>query len=244
MARKKKDPNAPPGRLSQIRQAYRITKKSQPLIWLILLGTFLVVLAVFIGIGLLLRQPGHVRDHRGRVRLPRDIVRASAAGPRRRRSLRSQSSRAQSLAVLGTLRRGWIVTKEPVAFNRNQDLVFRVVGRCGVVLVGEGAPTRIGHLMAAEKRKTQRVIGDAPLHEVVVGNDPGQVPLRKLSRHIMKLPRPLKPGDVTDLNNRMRAINAMNQPIPMPKGPLPKGVKLPKVPKSEPLPVVIVPRHG
>ncbi len=230
MARKKKDPNAPPGRLSQIRQAYRITKKSQPLIWLILLGTFLVVLAAFIGIGLFFDNPVTF----GIIGVAFGFLATSFVfGRRAEKAALAQVSEqpGASLAVLGTLRRGWIVTKEPVAFNRNQDLVFRVVGRCGVVLVGEGAPSRIGHLMAAEKRKTQRVIGDAPLHEVVVGNDPGQVPLRKLSRHIMKLPRPLKPGDVTDLNNRMRAINAMNQPIPMPKGPLPKGVKLPKVPK-------------
>ena len=52
---------------------------------------------------------------------------------------------------LQNLRRGWSVEQEPVAVDpRTQDVVFRAVGRPGVVLVAEGAPGRANRL--AEQR--------------------------------------------------------------------------------------------
>ena len=51
-ARKKKEG---PGRLSQIKSAYTMTRKTDPRIGLILLGIFLGVLVVFVALGLVAR---------------------------------------------------------------------------------------------------------------------------------------------------------------------------------------------
>ena len=91
-------------------------------------------------------------------------------------------------AVLNTLRRGWTVTPA-VAVTRNQDLVHRVTGRPGVVLVAEGRPSGATNLLTAERKRTARVLGDAPVHEILVGDGDGQVPLKKLTRTVQKLPR-------------------------------------------------------
>jgi hypothetical protein len=47
-----------------------------------------------------------------------------------------------------------------VAVNAKQDMVHRVVGRCGIVLVGEGAPQRVKGLLAKERKRMQRVVGE------------------------------------------------------------------------------------
>ncbi len=61
--------------------------------------------------------------------------------------------------ALQMLKRGWDV-KPAVAFTKNQDIVHRVVGRPGIILVGEGNPTRVKNLLAAEKKKHARIGGE------------------------------------------------------------------------------------
>jgi hypothetical protein len=65
-------------------------------------------------------------------------------------------------AVLNILRGQWFVAPA-VAVNAKQDMVHRVVGRCGIVLVGEGAPQRVKGLLAKERKRLERVAGDAPI---------------------------------------------------------------------------------
>ena len=58
-----------------------------------------------------------------------------------------------------------------------------------------------------------------PIYDVQAGNEAGQVSLRKLNNHLMKLPRNLKAPQVTEVNQRLKALGTMNLPIP--KGPMP-----------------------
>ena len=131
--------------------------------------------------------------------------------------------------ILQQMRRGnWTITPV-VNANRNQDMVHRAVGRPGVVLIGEGAPSRVATLLAAEKKRTARVAFDVPIFEFQVGDEEGQVPVRKLERKLMRLPRNLKPAAISDLNHRLKAL----QPslVQQPKGPLPRNVRQPKMPR-------------
>ena len=133
-------------------------------------------------------------------------------------------------AVLQQLRGDWTVTPA-VSGNRTMDVVHRAVGRAGVVLVGEGVPARVAPLLAAERKKTERVAHGVPVHEFQVGNAEGQIPIRKLQRKIMTLPRELRPTAVSDLNYRLKALQPSMQ---MPKGPMPKGARQPRMPKQQP----------
>jgi len=128
-------------------------------------------------------------------------------------------------AALGSLRSGWFTTPA-VAVTKNQDIVHRVVGKPGVILVSEGPGTRVMGLLANERKRTARWAPDIPIHEIESGDEPGQVPLRKLNRAVMKLPRALSAGEVTALRKRLEAVSTPSMPIP--KGPLPKGAKIPK----------------
>ena len=132
-------------------------------------------------------------------------------------------------AVLQSMPGDWTVTPG-VAGNRTMDVVHRVVGKPGVVLVGEGVPARVAQLLANERKKTERVAHGVPVHEFQVGNEEGQIPVSKLQRKVTTLPRTLKPAAVSDLNYRLKALQPTMQ---MPKGPLPKGARIPKMPKQQ-----------
>jgi Domain of unknown function (DUF4191) len=132
-------------------------------------------------------------------------------------------------AVLESMRGNWTVTPA-VAANRNMDVVHRAVGRPGVILVGEGSPNGLASLLTAEKKRTARVAYEVPIHEYQVGNGEGQVPISKLQRKLMRLPRKLKPADVSSLNNRLRAIAPTLQ---APKGPIPRNIRQPKMPRPK-----------
>jgi hypothetical protein len=122
--------------------------------------------------------------------------------------------------VLEGMRGDWRVTSG-VAGNRELDAVHRVLGRPGIVLVGEGSPQRVRGLIAQEKRRIAKVVGDTPIYDVTVGDGEGQVPLKKLSAHVMKLPRNLSAAEVNALGKRMSALGGARMPVP--GGPLPGG---------------------
>lgn len=127
-------------------------------------------------------------------------------------------------AALGILRKGW-KSQQAIAVTRNQDLVHRVVGKPGVILVGEGNAGRVRNLLAVEKKKHARVVGEVPIYDIVVGDDADEVPVRSLAKHIQKLPRNITPADITDVMQRLRALDAMRPPIPIPKGPVPTNAR-------------------
>jgi hypothetical protein len=126
-----------------------------------------------------------------------------------------------------SMRGGWTVTPA-VSANRSMDVVHRAVGRPGVVLVGEGSPNRLASLLAAEKKRVSRVAFDVPIYDLQVGDEEGQIPIRKLQRKLMRLPRNLKGPAVADLNFRLKALP---QSLQAPKGPMPRTGRMPKPPR-------------
>jgi hypothetical protein len=132
-------------------------------------------------------------------------------------------------AILQNMRGSWTTTPA-ISANRNMDVVHRTVGKPGVILVGEGSPNRLPSLLAAEKKKVARVAYDVPIYDIQVGDEPGQIPIRKLQHHITKLPRNLKGPAVADLNSRLKALP---QSLQMPKGPMPRTGRMPKPPRPK-----------
>jgi len=128
-------------------------------------------------------------------------------------------------SVLMSIRRGWTITPH-VSFNKNQDMVHQAVGRPGVVLVGEGGPAVQG-LLNDQRKKLERFAPGVPVFEFVSGSREGQIPIRKIQRQLKKYPKKLSRVQVRELRARLKSIGGMN--IPLPKGPLPKNVGMPKL---------------
>ncbi len=124
-------------------------------------------------------------------------------------------------AVLSQMRGAWFVTPA-VAVNGKQDLVHRVVGRPGVVLVGEGAPQRVKGLLAQERKRLSRAVGDLPVHTIVVGDEEDCVPLAKLQARINKLPPKVRRKEVAKLERRLKPLT---RSLPIPGGIDPTAVR-------------------
>lgn len=216
--------SAPKGRIAQIRETYRLTRKADPALPWILLGLFAVVFGAFLLIGFLIRAPWFM----GFIGFPFALLAATFVfGQRAEKAAYAQveGKPGAAASVLTTLRKGWYVTPA-VAVTKNQDLVHRVIGRPGVILVSEAPPARAATLLANERKRTARFVGETPVLEIQCGNEAGQVPLRKLQRTIVRLPRNLKPAEVSAVRKRLDALTAT--PLPIPKGPLPKSARMPR----------------
>jgi hypothetical protein len=204
-------------RMSQLRLAFVQTKAIDPKLVPLLLGVCLTIIVAAVVVGVLTGSPV--------LWTVFGVLTAIMAGllifGRRTSTAAIGAIEGQPGAAAAVLQsaRGWRVTPA-VAFTRKQDFVHRAVGRGGIILVGEGAPARVSSLLKQEHRKVARVAGDAPIHEVNVGNGTGQIPLKQLQTHITKLPRKLKPKDVSNLYTKLAALG--DNELPMPKGPMPR----------------------
>jgi hypothetical protein len=127
-------------------------------------------------------------------------------------------------SIIETMRGDWRVSPA-VASTTQFDMVHLVIGRPGVILIGEGNPSRVKGLIAQEKRRLVKVIGNADLRDFQIGNGEGQIPLNKLRTTLMKLPRTVTGKDVNALDKRLTALSARPQ---MPKGAIPKNMRPPK----------------
>lgn len=223
-------PSASPktSRRQQFVQTYRMTKKSDPRIGLVLALTFLVFAALGFTITWLLPGSGLIATALAVVTalLMGLLAMLIIFGRRAQKAayVQMEGQLGAAASALQMLRKGW-KTYPAVAFNKQQDLVHRVVGPPGIVLVGEGSSQRLRTLMASERRKHERVAMEVPIHEVVCGDEEGQVPLPKLVRHLTKKKRQLKPAEMTDVVYRLKALDAQRSNIPMPKGPVPQNMK-------------------
>jgi hypothetical protein len=213
-------------RRKQFAQTYKMAKKSDPRIGLWILLAFVLGAALgFVLFFLIPVGPGWVWGAIGGVMF--GILAALIVFSRRAQKaayLQMDGQVGAAAAALQMLRRGWKLDPA-VGFTKQQDVVHRVVGPPGIVLIGEGSPARVKQLLTNERRKHERVAADTPIHEVVCGNGEGQVPLPKLVRHVTKLGKSLKPADMTDLLYRIKALDANRPNVPLPKGPMPTSMK-------------------
>ena len=133
--------------------------------------------------------------------------------------------------ALDNLQGAWRVS-QAVAGTTQLDAVHRVIGRPGIILVGEGNPGRVKGLLAQEKKRVARLVGDTPIYEFVVGNEEGQSPLSQLQKRLNKLPRNIDTKRMDTIEGRLSALSTKKSGPAMPKGPLPAGAKMRSVQRT------------
>jgi Domain of unknown function (DUF4191) len=215
-------------RRAQILEAFTITRREDKALLPLMIGAVLVITAVGFGVGLLFGRQW--------LTLPLAIMLGGLGailifGRRVQRSVFAKAEGQPGAAAwaLENLRGGWKVTPA-VAGTTQLDAVHRVIGRPGVVLVAEGSPHRLKPLLAQEKKRVSRLIGDIPIYDVTVGNGEGQVPLAKLPRHLAKLPRNVSKAQIGGLESKLTILATRG--VGMPKGPLPPGAKMRSVQRA------------
>ena len=217
-------------RRAQFWQAFQMQRKDDKALIPILAGTVVAATAVLFLLGALFGAQW--------LTLPLGVVLGVLLsviifGRRLQRSVYSKADGQPGAAgwALENMRGPWRVT-QAVAGTTQLDAVHRVVGRPGVILVAEGAPTRVKGLLAQEKKKVARLVGDTPIYDIVVGNEEGQVTLAKLQRHLTKLPRNIDTKRMDSLDSRLSAISSRAGGAAMPKGPMPAGAKMRSVQRT------------
>jgi hypothetical protein len=225
---KKARKEASKAKRKQIFQAFNMQRKEDKALVPIMVAALVIVTGVFFGIGLLLDIPWFL--------LPVGVAFGLLAavilfGRRVQKNVYSKADGQPGAAAwaLENMRGRWRVTPT-VAGTTQLDAVHRVLGRPGVVLVAEGAPHRVKALLAQEKKRVARVVGDTPIYDMIVGNEERQVPLGKLQARIMKLPNNLKPAQIDTLEKRLAALAARGAQLP--KGPMPAGAKMRNVQRA------------
>jgi hypothetical protein len=214
------------GYLSSLRENFKLTRKVHRWVGLEMLGIFVVVTAIVaIPVSFFLNWLTGIL-----IGLPVGLLAMTYWFSRRAMNAaytQIEGQQGAAVAVIQQMRGNWTITPA-VAVTRNSDIVSRVVGRPGVILVGEGPRQRVTHLLANERKKTARWLPEVPIYEIQVGTEADQVSVSKVQRELTKLPRALRPAEVNDVRRRLDALSAKDAPVPIPKGPLPKGGKIPK----------------
>ena len=207
------------GRIRQIGRAYQVTHEYDRALPYLLIGAFLVPIALSIVIGVLWGHAFNVIFGGvmiGILAAMFMLVRRAKAATYKRYAGKTGSAEV----ALGMLPKKWVSTPA-IAANRNFDVIHRALGPGGLILIGEGEPGRVRQLLASEVKKHERVAYGVTVHTVIMGNEEGQVPLDKLADHIRKMPKTLQGHQITDIKQRLRALDALRPPVPVPKGPMP-----------------------
>jgi hypothetical protein len=221
--KKAKEPKIKKVRFQTFRDAYSVTKSVKPWIGAGIFGVFAITWAIGISIGIAVGHPIYL----GFVSLPIAVLAAMFFFTRIAASAAYVSIEGQigaGASVLMAIRKGWVTTPA-VAVTKNQDMVHRSIGRAGIVLTGEGTQA-VRIMLQDERKKAERFAPGVPVIEIMVGDNAGQVPIRKLQKHVGKLPKKLSAHQMREVRARFKAVGGMSLPIP--KGPMPKGVRVPK----------------
>ena len=93
-------------------------------------------------------------------------------------------------------------------------MVFRALGRPGIVLIGEGPTARVTKLLKQEEKKVARVAPGVPVHLWVVGDGDDQVPVKKVSGKLTRMRPVLTKAETAVVNKRLKSLGGMRPPIP------------------------------
>lgn len=213
-------------RRAQLWQAFNLQVKEDRRLLPYMIGVFVLIAGASVALGLA------VGGFTMFIAIPLGVVLGLVAafvifGRRAQRSVyRKAEGQAGAAAwALDNLRGKWRVSAG-VTGTGHFDAVHRVIGRPGVIFVAEGSPSRVRPLLAQEKKRTARVVGDVPIYDVIVGNGDGEVPLAKLERHLTRLPANITVKQLDSLESRLTALGSRTGGAATPKGPMPTGAKM------------------
>ena len=218
-ARKKNSTNpADWGRWRQLVETYKVTAKNDKYLHVLTIAGFVVPFAILLILGFVLKSPviwGILGVSVGAL----GAMLIFAWRARQGVYTRFEGEAGSGEVALQMLPKQWI-SSPVIQATRSLDVIHRTLGPGGLILIGEGEPTRLRPLLESEKRKHEQVAYGVDVLIIQMGDKEGQVPLKKLANHIKKLPKTLTPAKISEVNQRMRALDAMRPKAPIPKGPI------------------------
>jgi hypothetical protein len=206
-----------PSRIKQMVDIFKMTRRHDPMVTWLMLGTFLGVILVALLVTLLVSPGNWITGLL--LGIPLGLLGALLIMSRRaERAAYAQieGKPGAAGAALSSLKRGWIFDEQPASVNpRTQDVVFRAIGKPGIVLITEGPSTRVKGLVDAERRRLNRILPNVAVTVIETGKGEGQVPIAKVTKKMNKLKGELTKVEVGAVNKR---ISSMGNKLPIPKG--------------------------
>lgn len=217
-----------PGRLASIRQGYQAIKQLDPQVTWWMLGAALLTIAVIVGIGAIFG--GFWTVYAAILSIPTAFLAATFVLNRRGNKAMYNAldgkPGAVGAALQGIGKRGWYADPQPIAVDAqrgtkpsdmsNAAMVYRALGRPGIVLLGEGPRSRAQALLKSEAKKVSRVTPGVPLQTFYVGEDEaaGDVSLRKVSGKLTRMKPVLTKEEAATVNKRLKSLGGLRPPIP------------------------------
>lgn len=222
MARKSDKPQKPKRQnpFKRIASVYKTIKQIDPQVTWWMLLAFVVVLAVGSIIGLIM---GHF-VYSLLISIPFAALAAMIVLSRRGEKAafaQMEGQRGASIGGLSALKRGWFYDQEPIAADATKPneintaaVVFRALGRPGIVLLGEGPHHRVKKLFVKETKKVNRIAPGVPVHTFIVGSEENELPARKIRMTLTKLRPELSKEEMSVVNKRLKSLPGIRQGIP------------------------------
>lgn len=224
---RKKNSNDPKdwGRMRQFVEAYKRTQEVDPSTRWWMIGASVGVLALIVGLG---AWGGLAWWASVPLGLMSAVLASMLVLTRKAKTsmiTRYKGQPGAAEVALQLLNKRKFAYQMGIAANRELDLVHRVIGPGGIVLIGEGQAGRTRKLLASEAQRHGQVVYGLTITQIVVGDADNQVPLDKLQKKIEKLPKVMQPHEIVDLKARLKALDS-RKAAPVPKGPMPtpKGI--------------------
>jgi hypothetical protein len=230
---KKKDKK--PSKIKQFAEVYKITQKERPLIWLWMLLVFLGVEVILFVVGAFIWKNHYIFTCIAGI--PIGLLVALIVLTKNAESVTYASLEGQvgsSYAGLSQLKRGWRVYDEPVRMNKKgPSMVFRAIGRAGVILVAEGSDVIVKKLLVQEKIMLNRIVPNVPIVTIIAGNGNGKTPIKDIFKKVSKLKAKLTKVETSNVINRIDSYSkGFMSNMGIPKGidpmnyrPSRKGIK-------------------
>lgn len=127
-----------------------------------------------------------------------------------------------------SLGRRWQASDTPVGINpKTQEAVYRVIGRGGIVIIGEGTRGRLTRLINDERQKSQRVAHGVPITVLYVGHGDAEdeVAIADLAKRIKKIPKSIDKATMATVIRRIESVSQSLTSLPIPKGIDPTRVR-------------------
>lgn len=222
-------PRKGPNRFGQMWQVFQMTRRhDSALVPLVLLATFLPI-GAGVGVGFALGGGWLNLTLWSLLGVLAGVLLGLVVLGRRAERTAYAQIEGQPGAVGAVLRSGirggWISQEMPIAVTKQQDAVYRVVGRGGIVFISEGDVTRTTKLAGDEERKAARLATNVPIHHLHVGTADGEVRLAKLTAKVRRYRNVITKAEVSAVNNR---LNSVQSSLPIPKGIDPTKLRMPR----------------
>lgn len=124
-----------------------------------------------------------------------------------------------------SIRRSWVANETPIRITKQQDAVYRTVGRPGIVIITEGTISRVASLGEDARKEAARIVPGVPISILHVGTE--GLRIHDMTKAMYALPKGVNRAEQQVIASRLASMT--KSPLSsIPKGIDPTKMRAPK----------------